>query len=121
MSFRMAARSAMRLCPRATLASGRMSTLAVRPNAISRVAQVCRVPGRVSAFSTSILRRSPAGEADSELAIKLASEMEFEQDVEQNEPMPASVKDFLDNGPFEIQDTPGKDEVLLTRTFGNEK
>lgn len=78
-------------------------------------------PQHASAFSTSVFRRAAAGETDEELSAKLASEIEFEQDVKENEPVPASIKDFLENGPFEIQDSPGKEEVLLTRTFGNEK
>ena len=78
-------------------------------------------PQQTSAFSTSIFQRAAAGETDEELSAKLASEIEFEQDVKENEPLPASIKDFLDNGPFEIQDTPGKEEVTLNRTFGNEK
>lgn len=41
--------------------------------------------------------------------------------MKENEPQPASVKDFLDNSPFEIQDTPGVQNVVLTRTYNNEK
>ncbi len=36
-------------------------------------------------------------------------------------PQPASVKDFLDSGLFEIEDIPGQEEVVLKRTYGNEK
>lgn len=35
--------------------------------------------------------------------------------------LPTSVKDYLENGPFEIIDTPGEEEVVLTRRFGDEK
>ena len=35
--------------------------------------------------------------------------------------IPTSVKEFLENGPFEIVDTPGQEDVVLTRTFGDEK
>jgi len=58
---------------------------------------------------------------DSELSAKLESEIQFETEVKENEPQPASIKDFLENGPFEIQDIPGQEDVVLTRTFGNEK
>jgi len=34
--------------------------------------------------------------------------------------LPTSVKDYLENGPFEIIDTPGQEEVVLTRQFGDE-
>jgi complement component 1 Q subcomponent-binding protein, mitochondrial len=73
------------------------------------------------AFSTSIERRQAAGETDDELSAKLESEIAFEKEVKDAEPLPASVKDFLENGPFEINDIPGQEEVTLTRTFGNEK
>jgi complement component 1 Q subcomponent-binding protein len=58
---------------------------------------------------------------DEELSVKLASEIEFENDVKENEPLPASVKDFLDNSQFKLEDTPGKEDVILTRTYGDEK
>lgn len=35
--------------------------------------------------------------------------------------IPTSVRDYLENGPFEILDTPGNEEVVLTRQFGDEK
>ena len=38
-----------------------------------------------------------------------------------NEQQPASVKDFLDNSPFELIDTAGQEVVKLTRSFGDEK
>jgi complement component 1 Q subcomponent-binding protein len=76
---------------------------------------------RASAFSTSLFRRAASGETDEELSAKLESELQFEEEVKQNEQLPASVKDFIDNSPFELQDTPGKEEVKLTRTFGEEK
>lgn len=79
-------------------------------------------PQQASAFSTSVFRRSAAeSETDEELSAKLASEIEFEEDVKDQDPVPPSVKDFLQNGPFEIQDTLGKEEVVLTRNYGNEK
>jgi complement component 1 Q subcomponent-binding protein len=75
----------------------------------------------VSAFSTSLFRRAPAGEVDEEVSAKLASEIEFENEVKENEPLPASVKDFLENSPFKLEDVPGQEDVTLTRTFGDEK
>ncbi len=38
-----------------------------------------------------------------------------------DEQLPTSVKDYLENGPFKIIDTPGSEEVVLTRQFGDEK
>lgn len=115
----MSLRSAARSAPRFLTKSIRTSTRA----AIFSSTQSARVAQRTSAFSTSLFRRaaSSAGEVDEELSAKLTSEIEYENDVKENEPLPASIKDFLENGPFEIQDTPGKEEVTLTREFGNEK
>jgi len=36
------------------------------------------------------------------------------------EDVPVSVKDYLENGPFELKDTAGQEEVVLTRKFGDE-
>lgn len=41
--------------------------------------------------------------------------------MKENEPQPVSIKDFLENSPFEIQDTPGVQNVVLTRAYNNEK
>lgn len=58
---------------------------------------------------------------DEELAAKLSSELEFETSVKEGETLPASIKDFLENGQFELKDVPGQQDVFLTRNFGNEK
>jgi len=41
--------------------------------------------------------------------------------MKENEGIPTSVKDYMENGPFEILDVPGQEEVVLTRQFGDEK
>ena len=75
-----------------------------------------------AAFSTTINMRAPAdGETDDELSAKLESEIQIEEDIKSNEQQPASIKDFLDNSPFELIDTPGQEVVKLVRTFGEEK
>lgn len=76
---------------------------------------------RASAFSTTAFRKASAGESDEELVAKIDSELQFEEEVKQNEQLPASVKDFLDNSPFELHDVPGKEDVKLVRSFGDEK
>jgi complement component 1 Q subcomponent-binding protein, mitochondrial len=55
------------------------------------------------------------------LVAKLESELEMENEVKDQEGLPTSVKDYLENGPFEIIDTPGTEDVILTRQFGDEK
>ncbi|KAA8566545.1 hypothetical protein MFRU_042g00510 [Monilinia fructicola] len=75
-----------------------------------------------SAFSTSSIRaKSAAPESDAELAEKLASEIKMEDEIKNQEEVPPSVKDYLENGPFKVIDTPGQEEVVLIRTFGDEK
>jgi len=64
--------------------------------------------------------KAAAGEVDDELASKLESEIAMEQEMRDNSEVPLSVKEYLENGPFEIQDTPGQEEVVLTRSFGDE-
>ena len=63
-------------------------------------------------------------EIDDELVAQLESELEIQkrmtEDVAKDEGLNASVKEFLQNGPFEIEDIPGREEVVLTRQFGDE-
>lgn len=118
MSLRAAARSAPRYISRAASSTIRPS---VRTSSLVKTQSAFLRTRQTSAFSTTVFRRAAATEVDEELSSKLASEIEYENDVKENEPMPVSIKDFLENGPFEIQDTPGKEEVVLTRTFGQEK
>jgi len=57
-----------------------------------------------------------------ELVAKLESEIQVERDISQpttTQPGP-SIQDFLDNSGFQLHDTPGVEEVLLTRTVGDE-
>lgn len=114
-----AARTLTRSAPRALnrIAIPSTSTFA---STILR-AQHKAIRSQISAFSTSLLRNSAAGNVDSELSAKLSAEMDFETGVKEGESLPVSVKDFLENGPFDIKDTPGMQDVVLTRTYGNEK
>jgi complement component 1 Q subcomponent-binding protein len=41
--------------------------------------------------------------------------------MKSSQQQPASVKDFLDNSPFELIDTDGQEVVKLVREFGQEK
>ncbi|KAE9572545.1 Mitochondrial acidic protein MAM33 [Colletotrichum fructicola] len=117
LSIRSIARSAPRTLTRLSATTLRQSA---RPSAFVKASSFGAVQ-RASAFSSSAFRKAPAGETDAELLAKLESELSFEDEVKQNEQLPASVKDFLDNSPFELHDTPGKEEVKLTRKFGEEK
>lgn len=44
----------------------------------------------------------------------------MENEMKENSEVPISVKEYLENGPFEIKDTPGAEEVVLSRKFGDE-
>lgn len=68
-----------------------------------------------------MFRPAKAGEGDDELIAKLDSEIQMEQEMKEESDIPTSVKDYLENGPFEIIDTPGQEEVVLVRQFGDEK
>lgn len=62
-----------------------------------------------------------AGEGDEELVLKLDSELQMENEMKDKEGVPMSVQDYLENGPFQILDVPGQEDVVLTRQFGQEK
>jgi complement component 1 Q subcomponent-binding protein len=55
------------------------------------------------------------------LAKKLESEIEFENSMKEQDGTPASVKEYLDNSPFQLEDTPGQEEVVLTRKYNDER
>jgi complement component 1 Q subcomponent-binding protein, mitochondrial len=65
-------------------------------------------------------RKEKEGEVDEELVAKFESELELEAEVSDQGVSPA-IKEYLENGPFEIEDMPGREEVVLTRKFGDEK
>lgn len=52
---------------------------------------------------------------------KIESEIQMENEMKEADPTPASITEYLQNGPFKIQDTPGEEEVVLTRQFGDEQ
>ena len=58
---------------------------------------------------------------DQELSAKFGSELQLEKETRDTNELPPHVKEFLDNVPFTLHDTPGQEEFTLTRTFGDEK
>lgn len=117
-SARTLARSAPRALSRMTTVQ---SAAIVRPSHSILLRSMPIRSSQMSAFSTSLLRKAAASQVDGELSQKLASEIEFEANMKEHEPTPVSIKDFLDNSPFEIKDTPGMQDVTLKRTYGSEK
>ncbi|GKT82649.1 regulatory protein SUAPRGA1 [Colletotrichum tofieldiae] len=111
LSIRSIARSAPRTLTRLSLRQ-----TVVRPSAFVKASSWSAAvqTQRASAFSSSAFRKAAAGETDAELVAKLESELQFEEEVKQNEQLPASVKDFIDNSPFEIHDTPEKRRITIT-------
>jgi complement component 1 Q subcomponent-binding protein, mitochondrial len=116
LSLRAIVRSAPRTISRLTVSAAR------RP-AASAFIQPSWTPLRTqaaAAFSTSRMYKAAAGEVDDELVAKLDSEIAMEQEMKENGEIPQSVREYLENGPFEIQDVAGQEEVVLTRKFGDE-
>lgn len=114
----LAARSVARSAPRAAARIARPANTA-RP--ATTLLRALPIRSQISAFSTSLLRKASQNAIDSELSQKLAGEIQFETEMKEDESLPVSIKDFLDNGPFDLKDTPGMQDVVLTRTYGNEK
>lgn len=63
---------------------------------------------------------SESESTDQELAAKLNSEIALEKD-NQDDAFRDSIKEYLDNSDYQIEDVPGQEDVHLTRTFGDEK
>lgn len=119
MSLRSFARSAPRSIARLTATSMRQSV--ARPSTFVKASSVAALRPAHAAFSATTLRQAPAGETDEELSAKLESEIQIEEELKATEQQPASIKDFLENSPFEIIDTPGQEVVKLVRSFNDEK
>ena len=77
------------------------------------------IPLRQSRLITVSRPRLGRGSVDKELSAKLASEYKIETEMKEDGPPPA-IQEFLTNGPFDVSDVSGNDEVTLTRKFGNE-
>jgi len=115
-SIRSIARSAPRAVSRLTSAALRKP---VRQTSLLQATWVSARTQFGPAFSTSVIRKEAAGEVDDELVAKFASEIELEQEMKDDD-VPTSVKEYLENGPFELIDTPGQEEVALVRQYGDE-
>ena len=120
MSFRVAARSAPRTLSRMSSTVIRQTRITQRSSALRTSWAPLRAPQLSAAFSSTALRQAPANEVDQELLAKLESEVQFENEMKQNEQLPASIKDFMENSPYEVKDTPGQEDVYLVRKLGDE-
>ncbi|PTB61986.1 mitochondrial glyco protein [Trichoderma citrinoviride] len=123
-SVRALTRAAPRTISRAAAGASLRSSAIARPSLTRTPAAVkALLPTRAAAFSTTVRRSSKEEdvEVDEALSAKLESEIQIEEDIKANEQQPASIKDFLDNSPFELVDTPGQEVVKLIRNYGEEK
>ncbi|KAI2631258.1 mitochondrial glycoprotein [Xylaria nigripes] len=120
MSVRAFARSAPRTLTRLGSSTIRVTRVA-QPSSLLRTAWVpLRTPQLAATFSSTPLRQAPESEADQELLAKLESEVQYEDEMKSQEPISATVSDFIENSPFEIKDEAGKQDVYLVRKFNNE-
>ncbi|KAG5985368.1 hypothetical protein E4U55_004592 [Claviceps digitariae] len=124
LSIRSIARSAPRAAARLTTASMVRSGVARPSSTFVKATALSSLPSSTGGahFSTTVGRRAAkATGIDSELSEKLGSEITIEQEMREQEPRPASIKDFLQNSPFELVDVPGRQTVKLVRSYKNEK
>jgi complement component 1 Q subcomponent-binding protein, mitochondrial len=120
MSMRAFTRAAPRTLTRLSSATLRQTAVA-RPSSMLKASYApLRTSQYVAPFSTTPFRQAAANEVDEDLSQKLESELQFESEMKESEQHPASIKDFLENSPFELVDTPGKENVILKRNFGSE-
>jgi len=71
-------------------------------------------------FSSTTKNLRPSGTVDEELVAKIDSEIGMEKQVNETAEIPAPIKEYLENGPFTLNDKPGHEEVELVRKFGEE-
>ncbi|KAF2086328.1 mitochondrial glyco protein [Saccharata proteae CBS 121410] len=110
-----ALRTLARSAPRLSIAS---ATRTARPlSSAVRASKFQPVLCQASAFHTTRIVRS-----DEELVAKLEKELREEKVdfFDQPHEFSTSVRDFLDNSDFKIDDQPGKEEVTLTKTANGE-
>ncbi|KAF2963696.1 hypothetical protein GQX73_g9874 [Xylaria multiplex] len=120
MSLRAVARSTPRTLSRMSSTATRQIRVA-QPSSLLRTAWApLRTPQLAATFSSTSLRQAPKNEADQELFAKLESELQFENEMKEHEQLPSSIKDFIDNSPYELKDEPGQEDVYLVRKMGDE-
>ncbi|KAJ3546346.1 hypothetical protein NMY22_g2083 [Coprinellus aureogranulatus] len=112
MSAFRALRQAVRVSARTGFSSAARSSVVLRP-ALSR-----QILSASRAFSVSA-QRFGSGSTDVSLVQKLQQELEYENE-NASAGTPDFIKEFTSQGVWSIEDTPGQDEVALTRKFGQE-
>ncbi|KAJ7638206.1 mitochondrial glycoprotein [Roridomyces roridus] len=112
--------SAARTLRQLSSVSGRLSTRTLSTLALRRIPlAAARVSTSARAFSASA-RAFKAGSSDIALVQKLSEELSYEHEEMEKADKPDFLAAFESRGIWKIQDTPGSNEVVLTRQFGNE-
>ncbi|KAK4700154.1 hypothetical protein P7C70_g6100, partial [Phenoliferia sp. Uapishka_3] len=102
----------LRTLARTSLRSTR--SLSVRATPVAARSAIASTIPRATFTSSAFTRSTPTP-----LSLKLQEEISFEQENAESEE-PAFLQDFKKDGVWKIEDTPGADEVVLTRTWENE-
>ncbi|KAM5543513.1 hypothetical protein V8D89_002764 [Ganoderma adspersum] len=113
--------SALRALRQLTASSSRSFAARTAPRSVARAALAARIaPVASRAFSVSS-RRFGEGASDVALMQRLEEELKFETaESAPGQAEPEFLKAFKAQGTWAIVDSPGLDEVTLTRKFGNE-
>ncbi|KAF2470411.1 regulatory protein-like protein suaprga1 [Lindgomyces ingoldianus] len=119
-TLRNLARSAPRSVARLSTKAARPQSSLFRQAAAIQPSWTRAVPRLTYAFHTSAVRRQESN-VNEELVAKLQNEISMEEDMKEDEDLSANIKEYLESSPFEIEDKPGHQEIVLTRTFGDEK
>jgi complement component 1 Q subcomponent-binding protein len=143
LALRSLSRLAQRTTPRIASQTSRQLSIAARRPVLSSTAWTKPLSFRpIAAFSSTSYRPQgrqslrpnadvhsistptdlTADPALDELVAKLDSEIQVERDISRpssSSPSP-SIQDFLENSGFQLQDTPGVEDVLLTKKYGDE-
>ncbi|KAH8727213.1 mitochondrial glycoprotein [Phaeosphaeriaceae sp. PMI808] len=121
LALRNLARSAPRSAARLSTKAVRPQSSLFRPTAGWQPSWASSVPRLSASFHLSTARRQESSDVSDELVAKLQNEISMEENMKEDEDLSSNIKDYLENTPFEIQDKPGHQEVVLTRTFNDEK
>ncbi|KAJ7123129.1 mitochondrial glycoprotein [Mycena epipterygia] len=114
--------SAARALRQLTTASSRVASRQLSSASFARLPVLtarASAPAATRAFSASV-RSLKAGSSDVALSQKLAEELVYEKEAQVDAEVPEFLASFQAQGIWKIEDVPGKNDVTLTRQFGNE-
>ncbi|KAJ7477017.1 mitochondrial glycoprotein [Mycena galericulata] len=112
--------SAARTLRQLTTVSSRLSARQLSTVSLRWLPQAAtKIPAATRAFSVTS-RALKAGSSDVALSQKLAEELKYENEARESAEEPEFLTSFQSQGIWKIQDTPGSNEVIITRQFGNE-